>query len=149
MFPAFMPMPLGGGAPPAPPAGVPGAAGGAGAAVGADVLSDTMNEDSQGGSNPFVVSEEEINAADQGQQFENTPSSDSDPFPEGDFQAPPDSNETEWATFEEPDHEFDDSFQDDGAWSGGSDDWSGDAVSDDGGGGGLFGLIKSIFFDDN
>lgn len=144
MHPGLMMMPGGGGAGAPVPSGGAGA-GGAGAMAGADILSDTMNEgeavntESSGGAEPLPGDEpfDDTNAGADG--FSN---------PSTDFDTAAGQGESEWATFEEPDHGFDDSFSDESAWSAQDDSWDGDTGGDEGGAsGGLFGLIKDIFFD--
>lgn len=126
MNPALMMMPhAGGGAGVPPPVGAPGAVGGAGAAAGADALSD--------GENPYSVPVDDGGSAAEDGDF-NVPADEAGP-----------NADSEWAQFEEADHGFDETFQDDGAWSSSNETWS-DGGGGEEGGGGLFGLIKDIFF---
>lgn len=134
----MMPGGGGGGAAPVPPS--PGAgAGGAGAAVGADVLSDAAaNAPSEEG--------EAVDVDPYG-----TPMNDAS-FPQSNVNAGGAEDQSEWATFEEPDHGFEDPFADDNAWSDDGDGWGGDAGdAGDGEGGGVIGTIMNIFniFSDN
>lgn len=121
-----MPIPGGGGTAPAAPA--PGV-GGAGAMAGADVLSDAAQP----------TEEADVD----GDAYDTPLSADDSSLPD----ASSDATESQWATFEEPDHGFDEQFPDKGAWSGDGDGegWGNAAEGADGEDGGLFGAVWSIF----
>lgn len=148
MNPGMMMMPGG---------GVGGGGGGAGAAVGADVLSESM------------ISEEELSEGEgavptppaSGFEADASPSSDpfnpqaasDDPYGTPMNQSDENINPDDWATFEEPDHGFAEEPEGEAEESGGmfsglfggDDDDDGD--DGDEGGGGLFGVVTSIFTD--
>lgn len=137
MHPALMAMPGSG----TGPAAAPGA-GGAGAAVGADVLSDMGNEsDGNVDADPYGVpiNEDEPFAQTDGDGFSQSPT---------DGGAA--DNQSEWATFEEPDHGFEDPFPDENALSDDGEGWGAGAGglgdADGEGSRGLIGTIMDIFF---
>lgn len=143
----------------APPAGVPsagpaaGAGVNAGTAVGADVMSEGMTRPPPNAETPYQIDEADIESApaddpSQGgswgraESFEGQRVDGTDPSST--------TNQSEWATFEEPDHGFDDPYADDDAWTSDNDSWGGDDVGGDAdGGGGIIGLLKGIFFGDD
>lgn len=135
MHPGLVTMPGAGGGTPAPtPAPGAGGMGGAGAAVGADVLSDAAGDvgDGSPSNDPYEVplgdSESSLNEerAPGNSGFEPTDGA---------------SDEQEWATFEEADHDFAEEPDNDD-WDSGFDSGSGDGeeVSR-----GLFGVLSDIF----
>lgn len=141
MHPGLMAVP-GGGASSAP--GAPGA-GGAGAAVGADVLSQRGEAD-EGSADPdpyAVPLNEEESFPPRGDGGSSQSTNDAGPSGEG----------SEWATFEEPDHGFQEPYADDNAWSGDDEGFSSDlggiADGDGEGGRGLLRSIMDIFFDND
>lgn len=141
MHPGIMAVPggSGSGANPAPGVG----AGGTGAAVGADVLSQGReagegNEDVD----PYAVPiGEEAPLPGQGDSEFSQSTGDANVSEDG----------SEWATFEEPDHDFQEPFPDDTAWSGDDEgftsDLGGSGDGDGEGGRGLIGSIMDSFFD--
>lgn len=139
MHPGLMMMPGGGGAAPQPPPPNAGM-GGAGTVVGADVLSD-MAHDQQPGPDPAPL------------DSPDTPSDNQDPFsqPQANVDPGDTAQQSEWATFEEPDHGFeDDPYADKNTWTGeGDDSWSGDGAGlgdgDGEGGRGVIGAIMDVF----
>ncbi|KAI0563698.1 Scramblase [Gracilaria domingensis] len=155
---AMMMMPPVGAPTPAPPGA--GAGAGAGAAVGADVMSDAMGGAPTDGETPYEISDSEVNA--DGAQASSQPGAwgeDAPPLEQERFgdanQAGDAADESQWATFEEPDHGFDDPYADQDAWSSDSDAWGGGGggggVGDEEGGalGGLFEVIKGMIFGDD
>lgn len=143
----------------APPVGVPGAGPAAGAgvnagtAVGADMMSDGMTGPPPNAETPYQIDDTDIDSApaqdsSQGGSWGRTESFE-EQTADG-AKASGNTEESEWATFEEPDHGFDDPYADDDAWNSDNDSWGGGDVGGDGdGGGGILGLIKGLFFGDD
>lgn len=129
-----MPIPGGGGGAAGSAAG--GAAANAGTIAGADILSDSIGATEDGGGvaqDPYASP-----------VYESDHSSSVDP------DTSPNDDHHEWATFEEPDHGFEDAPTEGDKWAESDDPWGSDHVSEDGDeGGGLFGLVKGVFFDDD
>eukprot|EP00178_Gracilaria_changii_P024082 TRINITY_DN726_c0_g1_i11.p3 TRINITY_DN726_c0_g1~~TRINITY_DN726_c0_g1_i11.p3 ORF type:complete len:478 (+),score=98.90 TRINITY_DN726_c0_g1_i11:4695-6128(+) len=157
--PGLMMMPPVGAPTPVPPgagagAGATAAGADAGAAVGADVLSDAMRGSAPDAETPYEINDADIKAGQADSSSQPGGWQDTQPFEQdqfGDSNQAANSDESQWATFEEPDHGFDDPYADDDAWSADDDSWGGDSGGDDEGGtlGGLFGVIKGIFFGDD
>lgn len=123
----------------------PGAAGvGAGAAVGADAMSGATDAET-----PYEISDEEIDADPSQASSFGSDSGSTTQEHAGFEEQSANAEESPWATFEEADHGFDDTHADESAWTADDDTWGADSAGDDEGGGGLFGVIKGIFFDDD
>lgn len=136
MYPGIMPIPgAGGGAAPVPPVG--GGAGAAGSVAGAEAMSGAM----EGGD---IEDQYKVSMNDEEPVQDLPPTND-----DGQFDPASDANQSEWATFEQPDHGFDETFKDDSAWSEGNETWSDGVDGGEEGGGGIFGIIKGIFFDND
>lgn len=147
MHPGLMMMPGGGGgggnsdsdgdgsAVPVPPSSNTGM-GGAGTVVGADVLSDMAQEQSSGPSthqqDPFT----QPRSADSPEPDANVDTGDA-----------AQQQQSDWATFEETDHGFqEDPYADENTWSGDGDSGGGGmGDGDEGGGGGVIGTIMDMF----
>ncbi|CAN8070461.1 unnamed protein product [Agarophyton chilense] len=142
--------------PPGAGAGAGAAAAGAdvGTAAGADVFSDAMNDNGPDTETPYEIRDEEISGDPSQVSAQSGGWEDAKPFDQDQFDDANQGNteESQWASFEEPDHGFDDPYADNDAWSADDDTWgAGDGGGDEEGGGvsGLFGIIKRIFFDDD
>eukprot|EP00177_Eucheuma_denticulatum_P004439 GFKZ01008063.1.p1 GENE.GFKZ01008063.1~~GFKZ01008063.1.p1 ORF type:complete len:467 (+),score=60.27 GFKZ01008063.1:106-1506(+) len=140
MHPGLM-VPMGGGGQPAPVPPTPSTGmGGAGTVVGADMMSDMAQESGAVGASDDpatpISDQEQLDQPEQ--EFFSGAGMDSNNSTE----------ESEWATFEEPDHGFQqDPSADADTWSSDGDGWGGDTSGgDDGGegGGGVIGTIMSI-----
>lgn len=160
MHPGLMMMPGGGGSggevdsdgdgnvAPVPPSSNTGM-GGAGTVVGADVLSDIAQEQSSGTQSGGTADPSGPPTDQQDPFAQSRP--DDFPKPDANVDSGDTAQQSEWATFEEADHGFqEDPYADENTWSGGGDDsWNGDGggMSDgDGeGGGGVIGTIMDMF----